>query len=319
VAPARFHEQMAERQARWPDAMTTLSTHDTKRGEDVRARITALAEMPERWMHALARLLELAPLPDPGFGSLLWQAAAGAWPISRERLHAYAEKAMREAGDHTTWTSPDPAYEDAVHAAVDAAYDDPRVSAVIDELLTDLVGPGWSNALAAKLVALTMPGVPDVYQGSELWEQSLVDPDNRRFVDFDARAGLLDSLTWGTPPAVTGRPEDPGAAKLAVTRSALTLRRDRPELFTAYEPITASGAAADHVIAFDRGGAVTVATRLPVGLAAGGGWGTTTLDLPAGTWRDVITGAVVTTEDDGQLLDEVLGTLPVALLVREES
>jgi (1->4)-alpha-D-glucan 1-alpha-D-glucosylmutase len=317
ITPDEFHDQMAARQADWPDAMTTLSTHDTKRGEDVRARITALAEMPDRWMHALARLLELAPLPDPGFGSLLWQAAVGAWPISRARLHAYAEKAMREAGDHTTWTSPDAAYEDAVHTAVDAAYDDPRLAAVIDPLLADLAAPGWSNALAAKLVALTMPGVPDVYQGSELWEQSLVDPDNRRFVDFDTRATLVGSLD-GAAVSLTGRPDDPGTAKLAVTRTALTHRRDRPELFTTYAPVAASGPAVDHVLAFDRGGAVTVATRLPVGLAAEGGWGSTVLDLPPGRWRDVITGATLTSSADGLSVAEALRSLPVALLVKEE-
>ena len=318
ITPGEFHDQMAARQAGWPDTMTTLSTHDTKRGEDVRARITALAEMPERWMHALARLLELAPLPDPGFGNLLWQAAVGAWPISRERLHAYAEKAMREAGDRTTWTSPDAAYEDAVHAAVDAAYDDPRVAEVVEELLTDLAGPGWSNALAAKLLAITIPGVPDVYQGSELWEQSLVDPDNRRFVDFDARANLLDALGPDAAVSLTARPDDPGVAKLAVTRAALALRRDRPELFTTYAPVPASGPTADHVLAFDRGGAITVATRLPVGLTERGGWGTTALELPAGTWRDVITGAVsVSSPDHGLLVSDVLRSLPVALLVRD--
>jgi (1->4)-alpha-D-glucan 1-alpha-D-glucosylmutase len=302
ITPGQFHEQMAVRQALWPDAMTTLSTHDTKRGEDVRARITALAEMPERWMHALARLLELAPLPDPGFGSLLWQAALGAWPISRERLHAYAEKAMREAGDRTTWTAPDPAYEEAVHAAVDAAYDDPRVTAVIEALLSDLVRPGWSNALAAKLVALTMPGVPDVYQGSELVEQSLVDPDNRRPVDFDLPAALLTA-------ADSQRPE---RVKLLVTRTALRLRRDRPELFTTYTQVAAAGTAADHVLSFDRGGAITVATRLPVGLADD--WGDTRLDLPPGTWHDLLTGRTT----DGGLFD-LLADHPVALLVREDS
>ena len=319
ITVGEFHEQMTLRQAEWPDAMTTLSTHDTKRGEDVRARITALAEMPERWMHTLARLLELAPLPDLSFGNLLWQAAVGAWPISRERLHGYAEKAMREAGDRTTWTAPDTAYEDAVHAAVDAAYDDPRVTAMIEELLAQLAGPGWSNALAAKLVSITIPGVPDVYQGSELWEQSLVDPDNRRFVDFDARAGLLDSLDAGAAVSLTRRSDDPGLAKLAVTRAALKLRRDRPELFTAYVPVTATGPRADHVLAFDRGGAVTVTTRLPVGLAAHDGWGATALQLPVGTWRDVVTGDVVTSSEDGVRISEVLAALPVALLVREDA
>ena len=166
------------------------------------------------------------------------------------------------------------------------------MAALIEELLSQVAGPGWSNALAAKLVALTIPGVPDVYQGSELWEQSLVDPDNRRFVDFDARAGLLDSLDGGPSVSLTDSTDDPGVAKLAVTRAALTLRRDRPELFTSYGPVAAAGSAADHVLAFDRGGAVTVATRLPVGLAARDGWGTTALRLPGGAWRDVITGAV---------------------------
>ena len=124
----------------WPHAMTTLSTHDTKRGEDVRARITALAELPDVWAAALDELLTLAPVPDPGFGSLLWQAILGAWPASpdpdlRSRLHGYAEKAMREAGDRTTWTEPDEAYESAVHAAVDAAFDDDDVRRVLDGLL----------------------------------------------------------------------------------------------------------------------------------------------------------------------------------------
>lgn len=307
VSVTDFHETMVIRQREWPLAMTTLSTHDTKRGEDVRARITALAELPDVWAAALEQLLELVPLPDAGFGSLLWQAILGAWPTStdpdlRSRLHGYAEKAMREAGDRTTWTEPDEAYEAAVHAAVDAAFDHADVRRVLDDLLSSVDEPGRSNALAAKLVAITMPGVCDVYQGSELWEQSLVDPDNRRFVDFDHRAAVL-----------AGTEEDDAAAKLAVTHHALTLRRDRPELFTTYAPVTVSGSAADHVLAFDRGGAITVATRLPVGLAARG-WGDTTLDLPQGAWTDVLTGA----RTDGTLAD-LLATHPVALLVREDS
>ena len=189
LAPSGFHALMRTRQADWPFAMICLSTHDTKRGEDVRARITTLAELPDVWASTLDRLLSLSPLPDPGFGSLLWQAVLGAWPASRERLHGYAEKAMREAGDQTTWTDPDEDYEAAVHAAVDAAFDSPEVREVLETLLVRVAGPGWSNALAAKLIAITIPGVPDVYQGSELWEQSLVDPDNRRPVDFDLRAG----------------------------------------------------------------------------------------------------------------------------------
>ncbi len=181
----------------------------------------------------------------------------------RERLHGYAEKAMREAGDRTTWTEPDEAYESAVHAAVDAVFDSDEVRAVLTDLAARIDAPAQANSLAAKLVAITMPGVPDVYQGSELWETSLVDPDNRRPVDFDHRAAVL-----------AGTDEDDAATKLHVTCTALTLRRERPELFTGYAPVPAVGDRAGHVVAFDRGGAIAVATRLPVGLAAAGGWAT---------------------------------------------
>ena len=259
-----FHDAMVHRQSDWPDAMTCLSTHDTKRSEDVRARITALAEAPELWARTLDALLIAAPLPDHAFGNLLWQAAYGAWPISRERLHAYAEKAMREAGDRTTWTDPDAAYESAVHTAVDAAFDDVWVRTALESLDAELAEAGRVNALAAKLLALTIPGVPDVYQGSELGDLSLVDPDNRRPVDFDSAAASL---------------ADGSVAKQSVTAQALRLRRDRPELFTGYTPVFAEGPAAEHVLAFDRGGAVTVVTRLPLGLAAKGGWDDTTLTL----------------------------------------
>lgn len=303
-----FHAAMADRQRDWPDAMVTLSTHDTKRGEDVRARITVLAEEPGHWERALEELLRLAPVPDPGFGSLLWQAVLGAWTPDhaddlRERLHGYAEKAMREAGDRTTWTEPDEAYESAVHAAVDAVFDADEVRAVLTDLAARIDAPAQANSLAAKLVAITMPGVPDVYQGSELWETSLVDPDNRRPVDFDHRAAVL-----------AGTDEDDAATKLHVTCTALTLRRERPELFTGYAPVEATGDRAGHVVAFDRGGAIAVATRLPVGLAAAGGWGDTTLDLPEGRWHDLLTGL----DTDGRLAD-LLAAHPVALLVRRDS
>jgi (1->4)-alpha-D-glucan 1-alpha-D-glucosylmutase len=311
LAVPDFHAEMATRQREWPHAMTTLSTHDTKRGEDVRARITVLAELPAAWESALESLLSLVPLPDPGFGSLLWQAIVGAWPASRERLHGYAEKAMREAGDRTTWTEPDAAYEAAVHAAVDAAFDSAAVRGVVEGLLEQITLPGWSNALAAKLLALAVPGVPDVYQGSELWEQSLVDPDNRRVVDFEARRALVESGSWSPPTPLV---DDPGSAKLHVTATALRLRRDRTELFTSYDAVAATGPAADHVVAFDRGGALAVVTRLPVGLAARGGWGDTALDLPPGTWSD----ALGSWSGSGSApLADVLSSLPVALLVKE--
>ncbi len=215
ITPAEFHDAMGTRQRDWPHAMTALTTHDTKRGEDVRARITTLAELPEVWAEAIDSLLALVPLPDAGFGALLWQAILGAWPAAvdgqapedlRPRLHGYAEKAMREAGEHTTWTEPDESYEAAVHAAVDAVLDDTATHSVLTGLVERVSAAGWSNALASKLVAITAPGVCDVYQGSELWEQSLVDPDNRRPVDFDRRARLLAGLDDEVPPRGRPRP-----------------------------------------------------------------------------------------------------------------
>ncbi len=310
-----FHTAMARRQRERPLAMTATTTHDTKRGEDTRARIAVLAELPEVWAESLDRLLALAPLPDPGFGNLLWQAVVGVWPASRERVHAYAEKAVREAGDHTTWTDPDAAYESAVHTAVDAAYDDDAVRALIDGLVARVAGPGWSNALSAKLVALTMPGVPDVYQGSELWEQSLVDPDNRRPVDFDVRRGVLARVLAGERPVLTPAVDDHGHAKLLVTQAALTLRRHQPHRFTTYAPVSASGDAAGHLLAFDRGGAVTVAIRLPAGLEARG-WGVTAVHLPEGRWADLLTGREYA---DAAPASALLADYPVALLIREDA
>jgi (1->4)-alpha-D-glucan 1-alpha-D-glucosylmutase len=324
VSPDDFHEAMARRQATRPEALTALTTHDTKRGEDVRARISVLSEMATGWAAALDELLRLTPVPDPSFGSLLWQAVFGAWPCSmygeppadlRARLHAYAEKAMREAGEHTTWTDPDEPYEQTVHAAVDAAFDDPATRVVLADLLDQVVAPGWSNALAAKLISITAPGAGDVYQGSELWEQSLVDPDNRRPVDFDRRQSLLANLDQGPPPRPVAV-DDTGAAKLWVTRAALRLRRDRPDLFTGYAPVVAEGPADGHVLAFDRGGAITVVTRLPLGLEQRGGWAGTTLTLPPGGWRDALSGSAYA--DGGEVaLADLLAALPVALLVKE--
>lgn len=312
-----FHALMAHRQQQWPAALTAGTTHDTKRGEDTRARISALAEVPQLWQDALTALLGLVPVPDPGFANLLWQAVVGTWPAESARLHGYVTKAMREAGEHTTWTAPEPRYEEAMQACVDAALGSAEVADVLRRVLDVVVPAGRSNALAAKLLDLTIPGVPDVYQGSELWELSLVDPDNRRPVDFVAREGLLAQLRAGARPRLTDSPDDAGAAKLLVTTVGLTLRRDRRDLFTGYTPVAARGPASRHVLAFDRGGAVTVVTRLPVGLARAGGWRDTAVQLPEGGWRDLITGREVDRDHQGDAtLHRLLADYPVALLVR---
>ncbi|QHC73593.1 malto-oligosyltrehalose synthase [Rathayibacter sp. VKM Ac-2805] len=303
-----FHRRQAVRQASFPASLTTLSTHDTKRGEDTRARITALAEDPEAWAATLRELHDLVGFGDGPIEHLLWEAVVGTWPASRERLHAYAEKASREADDSTHWTAPDEQFEKRMHAAIDAAFDEPAVRRLVEQTVERVSAAGWSNGLAAKLVQITAPGIPDVYQGSELWETSLVDPDNRREVDFGQRRALLERIDGGWKPAIDAE----GAAKLLVTSRALRLRRDRPELFTRYAAVPAIGPAAEHAIAFDRGGALTVATRLPEGLAASGGWNGTVVVLPGHPMEDVLTGR--TFAGGVTPVAEILADYPVALL-----
>jgi (1->4)-alpha-D-glucan 1-alpha-D-glucosylmutase len=308
---AAFHEAQRVRAERLPASMTTLSTHDTKRSEDVRARLAVLAELPAEWAQLVRGWLDRHPLADRSLAHLVWQNLVGAWPLSRERAHAYVEKAAREAGTSTTWTNPVQEFEDQLHALVDAAYDDATTYGEIEAFVARIAPFGWSNSLSQKLLQLTMPGVPDVYQGTELWDFSLVDPDNRRPVDYDLRRSLLARLDDGWVPPV----DDTGAAKLLVVSRTLRHRRDHPEAFAGYAPVQASGPAADSVVVFDRGAVVTVATRLPVRLS-GTGWGDTGLRLPTGAWRDLLTGTRVVSDASGVRLGELLAQLPVALLVR---
>jgi (1->4)-alpha-D-glucan 1-alpha-D-glucosylmutase len=309
---AEFHEAQVRRAERRSRSMTTLSTHDTKRSEDVRARLAVLAELPGEWAELVRGLLARHPLPDRPLAHLVWQNLVGAWPLSRERAHAYVEKAAREAGTSTTWTDPDQEFEAQLHDLVDAAFDDPTTSAEIDAFVARIAPLGWSNSLSQKLLQLTMPGVPDVYQGTELWDFSLVDPDNRRPVDYARRRELLAALDAGEVPGV----DENGAAKLLVVSRVLRARRDHPEWFAGYEPVEVSGSAAGHVVAFDRGGIVAVATRLPARLAADG-WGDAALQLPNGPWRDLLTGERFVSDVAGIAASAVLAKLPVALLVRD--
>ena len=306
-----FHRALARRQQRHPAGMTTLSTHDTKRSGDVRARLAVLAELPDVWAAAVERWSALAPPPDGALGHLLWQSAVGAWPLTGARLHEYIEKAIREARTRTSWNDPDKAFEAAMHQVVDAVLAPGALRSEVEDMVSRIAPSGWSNSLTGTLVQLTMPGVPDTYQGAELWDLSLVDPDNRRPVDFAERRALLSRVDGGWQPPV----DSSGAAKLLVVSRALRLRRDRPELFTGYQPVLAAGPAADHAVAFSRGGAVTVGTRLPARLERDGGWRDTVLPLPDGRWSDVLTGR---TPDGGEVaVAELLRTYPVALLTEE--
>ncbi len=326
VAPAEFHAVAGRLAADWPATMTTLSTHDTKRQEDIRARLAVLSELPLEWGAQVRQWHEKAVTPrlygraaaavDPDTEYLFWQTLVGAWPISGMRLSGYLTKAIREAKWRTSWTSPDQEYEAAVLGLAARVLDDPELSGSVAGFVASITADAMVNSLGAKLVQLTMPGVPDVYQGCELAALSLVDPDNRRPVGYARARSDLTALDASTG-ASTGASvlDNLGMAKLLVTSRALRLRRARPAWFAAgYEPLTATGAAAAHVTAFRRGGqAVTVVTRLPVSLRRAGGWRDTALRLPGGAWANLLTGAV---HRGGTVpLTELTGRLPVALLV----
>ncbi|CAN5367514.1 malto-oligosyltrehalose synthase [soil metagenome] len=308
VSVAEFHQSAVLRSRLWPTAMTTLTTHDTKRGEDVRARIGVLSQVPSLWTQMVTGWENVLPSPDAATGLFLWQNIFGVWPEDgavtdalRDRLHGYAEKAIREAAVHTTWNEPDKSFETAVHTWVDQILDGP-VATELTALVNRLAAHARSDALGQKLLALTVPGIPDVYQGTELWEDSLVDPDNRRPVDFVARRTALAESTH---------------PKMAVVKAALTLRRERPETFLSggYTPVPADGSGAEQLIAFRRGDDVlVVVSRWTVRLEETG-WGDTTLTLPDGTWTDRISGV---SRSGVVAADQLFADRSVALLVRAD-
>jgi (1->4)-alpha-D-glucan 1-alpha-D-glucosylmutase len=315
VEPAELHAALAARDAGWPATMTTLSTHDTKRSEDVRARLAAMTEVAPQFAARMRVWSRRRGLPEPTLDLLAWQTLVGAWPIEPQRLRDYLRKASKEAKLRTTWNDPDEAFDAAVSAWPDAVLDDAPLRADVAAFVLSIQPAGWSNSLGQKLLQLAGPGVPDVYQGTELWDNSLVDPDNRRPVDFELRRSLLSRIDSGWLPPVDGA----GAAKLLVTSRLLRLRRDRPELFHWYRPLHAEGPAAAHAVAFTRGRGrlVAVATRLPISLTMSGGWRDTVLPLPDGgtaPWTDVLTGTTI--QGPAPRLDDVLSRYPVALLVR---
>jgi (1->4)-alpha-D-glucan 1-alpha-D-glucosylmutase len=275
----------------------------------VRARIGVLSQVPALWAQLVGGWEQRTPCPDPATGLFLWQNIFGVWPangaVTRElrgRLHGYAEKAIREAGLHTTWHDPDPEFESAVHDWIDTVIDG-NIAAELTGLVGQLDQHGRSDALGQKLLQLTAPGIPDVYQGTELWDDSLVDPDNRRPVDYATRRAALASLQH---------------PKIRVTAAALRLRRERPGDFLSgsYTPVLASGSAREHLVAFTRGDDVLVAvSRWTVRLSETG-WGDTVVALPAGVWTDRLTGKRWT---HGVEATELFAELPVALLERHDA
>jgi len=331
IPTAAFHDANVLAQERWPLSMLTTSTHDTKRSEDVRARLSVLSELPDEWTRVVGQWRRMGDpyrsgdAPDGHAEYLLFQTLVGAWPIAMDRLGPYLLKALREAKLRTSWTAADEGYETAVLAFAEGLLEDEGFRSSLEAFVGQVLRPGRVNSLAQLLLKLTSPGVPDIYQGADLWDLSLVDPDNRRPVDFEARRRLLAKLTGRTPPtpetlaARLDDPAEPGTPKLAVLHAALSVRARLPEAFGAtasYAPLNASGPAADHVVAFARSGsAITIVPRFTVRL--GGSWDGTRLALPAGRWRDEMTGEVHAGGRTAHQVARLLGRFPVALLVRE--
>ena len=355
LTPTAFHAAMRDRRKGFPLAMLATATHDHKRGEDTRARLAAISEIPEEWEAALTRWTRLnAPLkrdldgaaPDVCDEIMLYESLIGAWPLGlspddregvaalEERLAAWQEKALREAKRHTGWAQQNVEYEAACRDFLHQVMDPDRVSRVLYDIaafIDRIAAAGAVNSLAQTMLRLTAPGVPDLYQGTEYWDFSLVDPDNRRPVDFTARQA---SLNEGDPPADLLAHWHDGRVKQAVISRALRLRAEAGELFTAgsYTPIKVEGERADHVVAFARmyeGRAALVAvTRLPLHLPdfsaqplpSEAAWHGTSLIIP----RNFVTRRIFDvmsrdTTEVGELAGRVavadlFATLPVALL-----
>lgn len=357
-----FHEQNMARQRDWQHSMLTLSTHDTKRSEDVRARLNVLSEMPEEWRSALARwsernankkqIIEDEPAPSTNDEYLLYQTLLGAWSFRddepeqsewsefRERIKGYMAKATREAKVHTSWTNPDEDYDRALSEFVDLVLDD---RAFIDDFLPlqrRVAFFGRLNSLSQTMLKLTCPGVPDTYRGTELWDFSLVDPDNRRPVDYDHCRTLLAELKQAVETRDCDRAAfaeellahaEDGRIKLYITYLLLNFRRDHEKLFQdgAYTPLNAEGERAPHVCAFERRlndqAVIIVTPRLFVGLTDGVErvpvgqdiWGDTSLSIMPGNYRNLLTDEFHRVEGNKINLAAVFGRVPLAVLIRE--
>jgi len=349
-----FHAFNVARLAFSPHALSATSTHDTKRSEDVRARINVLSEIPGEWLARVRTWQNLnrkhrvvvdgQAVPGPNEEYLLYQTLIGAWPISVDRLQTYLLKAIHEAKIATSWINPAKRYDDAVLSFAKAVLDPERSVRFLADFTrfqTRVAGFGALNSLAQVLVKVTAPGVPDFYQGTELWDLSLVDPDNRRPVDWALRRRLLDDLVKeieGTQASATLarsllESREDGRIKLYLTRQTLAFRRTRAFLFErgTYRPLEAQGPLAEHVCAFarvaDGGAALTVVPRHlakrriddpPIG---GDYWGSTWLPIPddlGARFVNVLTGEILDVglraEGRGLALARVMANFPVALL-----
>lgn len=318
-SPEKFHRFLREIGQRWPRTLVTTATHDTKRGEDVRARLNLLSEIPSEWIAAVRRWSAIneayraGRMPDRNAEYLFYQTLTGAWPLSLERTDRYMEKAAREAKVHTSWTRPNRTYEDALHHFVQAAMADPEFNRELQQFVARLIEPGRINSMAQTLIKLTAPGIPDLYQGTELWSLDLVDPDNRRPVDYALRRKLLAELN-NLSIAEIMRRSDEGLPKLWVVRQTLSLRRRHPQWFgpdASYQPLASQGAYAKHVFGFSRSDkVVTLVPRLTLSKAAG--WSDTSVELSSGRWRNELTGEML--EGGHCLVGEILRRFPVGLL-----
>ena len=320
VSPSEFHAFCAEIQRLRPASMLASSTHDTKRSEDVRARINVLSEIPEIWRESVYRWSAMSEkyrkndMPDRDTEYFLYQTMLGAWPIEMGRLLLYMEKAAREAKRRTSWLSPNEQFERNTRDFIEAIYRDDAFCRDFAIFAEQLVLPGRINSLSALLWKLTAPGVPDTYQGTELWDLSLVDPDNRRPVDYALRRRLLAELQHLSPCQVWQR-IDEGLPKLWTLHHTLRVRRERSRSFGSegnYTPLPAHGSKADHVVAFMRGEDVIAVT--PRLVWNRGDWDGTYLHIPSGQWRDELSRATV---NGGKVpLAGLLKPLPIALLVK---
>jgi (1->4)-alpha-D-glucan 1-alpha-D-glucosylmutase len=316
-----FHRYNAKMQETFPATMTALGTHDTKRSDDVRARMLVLSEIPDAFAEAVRRWsarnakYRSGDQVDTGTEWFLYQTLVGAWPISAERLREYMQKAMREAKVRTSWVWNNVEYEGALKEHIDKLLADVKFVAELESFVAKIVVAGRVNSLAQTLLKYTAPGVPDMYQGGELWDYSLVDPDNRRPVDYALRRKLLGEISSMDAAQVMARSDD-GLPKLWLVHHALRLRNEHPEWFgakAAYVPLAVDGPHGERVIAFLRGDKVlTVAPRWSQGA---GVWGETAIVVPDGAWANRLTGKKVVGGRVG--VDDLLGEFPVALLARE--